>query len=379
MSTTSSAVTEVLFSFELGGSERLGADLARRMADRGIDTSVCSTHGGLGPIAESLEPFGIECEALQDGTFGRFGRPFRLFHHLRRHRTRVLHVHHFNMLSVVYRVARLAGVERIVVTEHSDHQVRKDERTVRATSRLGRRVDLITAVHQDLADYLSSIIPVSEVPIRVIPNGVDTDRFSPSGPRTIEIKAPESFVVGLIGRLHPDKDPLNLLRALELSRRDVRPELHVWIVGEGEMRGVLEKYVARHGLAERVRFLGPRSDIPELMRAMDAYVLSSVTEGLPMALLEAMSSGLPVVATSVGGVPAALADAGVLVPPQDPEGLASALDRLRADPKLCRLLGQRGRERAIEEFDASAMYRRYDEALFPRGWPIDDTAGRETG
>lgn len=373
MSTASSALTEVLFSFELGGSERLGADLARHMFDRGIRTSVCSTHGSLGPIAKSLEASGIECEALHDGPIGRLGRPFRLLRHLRRNRTSVLHVHHFNMLSVVYNVARFAGVERIVVTEHSDHQVRKKGRTVRAASRLGRKVDLITAVHQNLAEYLSGVIPAPREPIRVIPNAVDTDRFSPAGARAEGLRAPESFVVGLIGRLHPDKDPLNLLNAVNLSRQ-FRPELHVWIVGEGEMRAAMEEYVATHGLAERVRFLGLRDDIPELMRAMDAYVLSSVTEGLPMALLEAMSSGLPVVATRVGGVPAALGDSGVLVPPENPEELASALDELRADAERCRRLGRLARARAVKEFDASAMYRRYGEAFFPDDWPIEDTA-----
>lgn len=379
MNTTSSAVTEVLFSFELGGSERLGADIARHMSERGVHASVCSTHGGLGPIAGLLEASGIECEALQGGAFGRFGRPFRLLRHLRRHRTSVLHVHHFNMLSVVYHVARLAGVERIVVTEHSDHQVRKDERTVRATSRLGKKVDLITAVHRDLADYLSSIIPAPKEPIRIIPNAVDTDRFAPTGASATGLRAPEAFVVGLIGRLHADKDPLNLLSALRLARQDVSPKLHVWIVGEGELRGAMEQYVATHGLVECVRFLGPRDDIPDLMRAMDAYVVSSATEGLPIALLEAMSSGLPVVATNVGGIPAALGDAGILVPPQNPQELASALDRLRTDAQQRRLLGRRARVRAVKEFDASTMYRRYGEALFPDAWPIEATAGREMG
>lgn len=378
MNAGSSSVTEVLFSFELGGSERLGADIARHLSGRRVHTSVCSTHGGLGPIAESLEASGIECEALQDGPVGRLGRPLRLLRHLRRHRTSVLHVHHFNMLSVVYNVARLSGVERIVVTEHSDHQVRKDARTVRATARLGKKVDLITAVHQDLADYLSGVIPASKEPIRVIPNAVDTDRFSPAGARAEGLRVPNSFVVGLVGRLHPDKDPLNLLHALQLTRPDPGPELHAWIVGDGELRGTMAEYVATNGLAGRVRFLGPREDIPELMRAMDAYVLSSATEGLPMALLEAMSSGLPVVATSVGGVPTALGDAGVLVPPQDPEELASALGKLRIDAEWRRFLGHRARERATKEFDASTMHRRYGEAFFPHGWPTENTA-EETG
>ena len=377
----SAALTEVLFSFELGGSERLGADIARHASDHGIHTTVCSTHGGPGSIAESLEASGIECEALSAGPLGRLLRPLRLFRHLRRHRTSVLHVHHFNMLSVVYRVARFAGVDRIVVTEHSDHQVRKDERTVRMAARLGGEVDLVTAVHQDLADYLTDVIGEPDEPIRVIPNAVDTERFSPDGARVDLPRPPETFVVGWIGRLHPDKDPLNLLEALRRSPPDSKPELHAWIAGEGELRAAMEDFVATHGLVDRVRFLGARSDVPELLRSIDACVLSSRTEGLPMALLEAMSSGLPVVATRVGGIPAALGDAGVLVPPEDPGALAAALDRLRADSEWRRLLGRRARRRAKEQFDASAMYRRYDEALFPSSSSraVGGGRGREVG
>lgn len=373
------ALTEVLFSFQLGGSERLGADIARHMSGRGIHTTVCSTHGGSGPIAESLEASGIECEPLRRGPLGRIGRPLRLLRHLRRHRTNVLHVHHFNMLSVVHDVARLAGVDRIVVTEHSDYQVRKDERTVRMTASLGKKVDLITAVHQDLADYLTEVIGKPAEPIRVIPNAVDTERFSPDGARADVSREPGSFVVGLVGRLHPDKDPMNLLEALAEWPRDSTPTLHAWIVGEGELRAAMGDFVATHGLADRVRFLGARNDVPELLRTIDAYVLSSRTEGLPMALLEAMSSGLPVVATRVGGIPAALGDAGVLVPPEDPEALGAALDRLRTDSEWRRLLGRRARRRAQEEFDASAMHRRYEEALFPDMGVARNARGREVG
>lgn len=109
-------LTEVLFSLQTGGSERVGSDIARYATRCGVATTVCATHLEEGPIGRSLTADGIECEPLRAGPGGRMGRAWRLYRHLRRHGTRVLHAHHFNVLSIAFAPAKLAGVGRIVVT-----------------------------------------------------------------------------------------------------------------------------------------------------------------------------------------------------------------------------------------------------------------------
>jgi hypothetical protein len=184
MSEPRNGLTEILFSFQTGGSERVGRDVALHAARHGVPTSACSTHGGFGPISESLQAEGISCEPLQAGPGGRIGRALRLYRHLRAHRTAVVHVQHFNMLSIVYGPARLAGVKRIVVTEHTDYFLRTDSRARRVARWFGSRADVITVVHQGLADYLATDLGLDDGSDHVFTNGVDTRHYRPGPPAT---------------------------------------------------------------------------------------------------------------------------------------------------------------------------------------------------
>ena len=359
-------LTEVLFGFQTGGSERVGAAIAEYAVTRGVPTSVCSTHGGTGPIARTLEAKDVPCEPLQAGPGGRVGRAIRLFRHLRRHRTAVLHVQHFNILSVVRLPARLAGVRRIVVTEHTDYHLRRHRKARSVARRHGRKADAVTVVHEALAEYLVEELDFPAERVTVIPNGVDTRRFTPAAGTALrrELRIPDDrCLVGSVGRLHPDKDPVNLVRGIAAMQGSTRQDLHAVIVGDGPCAPELERCIAELGLRDSVSLLGEREDIPELLRELDVFVLPSRTEGLPVALLEAMSCGLPVIATAVGGVPSALGDGGLTVPPAEPRRLAEALERLCSDPALRRRLGENARRRAVERFDSERMYRDYAAVL----------------
>jgi glycosyltransferase involved in cell wall biosynthesis len=159
-----------------------------------------------------------------------------------------------------------------------------------------------------------------------------------------------------VGRLAAPKDPHTLVRALAaLGERPFSTQ----IVGDGPERAAVEAEVGAHGLEGRVELLGDRRDVPRLLADSDVFVLSSRSEGAPLSVLEAMAAGLPVVASAVGGVPEQVADGatGLLVPPGDPAALASALERLLADPELRRRLGTAGRERVRERFDLAAVRR----------------------
>jgi glycosyltransferase involved in cell wall biosynthesis len=181
----------------------------------------------------------------------------------------------------------------------------------------------------------------------VIRNGVAADGAVP-----IRGDGAEPSIVA-VGRLQQPKDPLTLARALGR----LRSSFSAVIVGEGPDRQRLETEIRRLGLERAVLLAGDRSDVADLLAGADVFVLSSTSEGLPLSILEAMAAALPVVASSVGGVPEAVkdGDTGLLVPPRDPVRLAAALERLLADPALRRRLGANGRERVREHFGLEAF------------------------
>ncbi len=368
MSNALGPLTEVTFSFSTGGSERIAQVIAMHAMENGVSTTVCATHGGSGPISEQLRAEGIHCLPIQIGRGGRLGRALRLYRHLRRSRTTVLHVHHFNMLAIAYWPARIAGVKRIVVTEHSNYLLRTQSSARRIARRYGRRVDLTTVVHQGLADYLVNQIGLDARRVRVIPNGVDTLRFRPGEATALRQQLgipPDVLLAGYVGRLHPDKDPMNLVQAISCLTPEQREGLRVVFIGDGACRDEMSRHIGEHDLDVTIELLGERQDIPALMQAMDAFVLPSRTEGLPVALLEAMSTGLPIVATDVGGVSGAVGEGGLIVPPRSPEALARALADLMDDQSKRVRLGEQSRRRAVDRFDRSHMFEGYMAALLP--------------
>ena len=190
----------------------------------------------------------------------------------------------------------------------------------------------------------------------VIHNGVDLRPFLEADGTALrrELKLGDLPIMTFVGRLAPPKDLMTLLEAVKALSDGV-----LLVVGDGELRPQVEKYVQEHGLEGGVRLLGQRSDIPEILAASDIFVLSSFWEGLPYTIIEAMMAGLPVVATRVGGVPELVEDGvtGFLVPPKDPGALAEALRKLVEDPELRRKMGEAGRKKALKEFTLDRMLR----------------------
>jgi glycosyltransferase involved in cell wall biosynthesis len=160
-------------------------------------------------------------------------------------------------------------------------------------------------------------------------------------------------VLAMVGRLTPQKDPLTLLEACRLLKTDFR----LMMVGDGELRSKAEKFVADNNLGDKVTFTGNRTDIPDILAASDILVLDSRWEGLPMVIIEAQMAGVPVVASSVGGVPELIEDGvtGFLVPPRNPQALADVLFNLIVNPKLLRRVASAARDKALHEFTLKRM------------------------
>jgi glycosyltransferase involved in cell wall biosynthesis len=229
----------------------------------------------------------------------------------------------------------------------------------------GRFVDAFVAVSPETAAFANRRREVAQRRLLVIPNGISLDRFRPDPAARARVRKelgvePDGWVVGTVGRLAVEKNQALLLRAVApLLGRQAR----VALVGDGPLRRELAQLAAGLGIADSVHLLGARGDVPDVLNAFDAFVLCSDTEGLPLAVPEAMATGLPVVATAVGGIPTVVEEGrtGFLVPTGDADALRDRLARLRADPPMARACGERGRRTAVARFSSERMQRDYAE------------------
>jgi L-malate glycosyltransferase len=283
---------------------------------------------------------------------------YRLF---RRERPDIVHTHSWGTLVEGIIAARLARVPAVVHGEHGTLQLQARQKWLQP--RIWSRADQVLSVSTRLAERMSreTGFPLSR--IQIITNGVDCRRFTRVTSRearaTLNLPA-EAVVVGTIGRLVPVKDHASLLKAVRLlGERGLVPI--VLIAGEGPLKDQLLGQAAALGLQSQLRLLGHRPDVESVLSAMDLFVLSSVSEGLPNTVLEAMAAGLPVVSTQVGGAEEVVEDGvtGLLVPSQSVDQLATAMAALLADPGRRASMGAAGRRRVTSMFSLSETVLRY--------------------
>jgi len=299
----------------------------------------------------------------------------RLFALLRRLRPAIVHTRNLAALEVVV-PAWLAGVP---VRLHGEHG--RDVGDLDGSSRKYQWVrrcyrPFVThyvALSRDLTDYLVQRIGVSRQRVTQLCNGVDTTRFrppaAPIGAATrIHADCPfergRHWVVGSVGRMQPVKDQTTLVRAfvqLLESQPALRSRVRLVLVGDGPLRAPCQALLEAAGMIDLAWLPGERDDIPELMRALDCFVLPSLAEGISNTVLEAMAVGLPVVATDVGGNAELVQQGatGLVVPAADVEALARALGRLAASPEEAAAMGRAGRARVEAQFSIQSMVAAY--------------------
>lgn len=237
------------------------------------------------------------------------------------------------------------------------------------------------AVSSELASWLVDTVGVRSDRVSRICNGVDIERFHPRSNARLAFgpngfATPFTMVVGTVGRMEAVKDTLTLVRAfLRLITTDVNAEkrLRLAIIGDGILREEAERLLRSSGAENLAWFAGERNDIPEIMRGLDLFVLPSLREGISNTILEAMASGLPVIATRVGGNPELVehGETGVLVSPADPLAMAEAMRMYLMEPSQLSRHGQAGRKRAEAKFNMETMVDGYlsvyDDVLEGRG------------
>lgn len=350
-------VVHVVNSFATGGLEKGVATLVRNASQNMEHKIVCLTHSGK---TERLLPSGTEILELkkQPGNSVRF--LWKLSRTLCRLNPDIVHTRNWSGTDGVI-AARLAGIRSVVHGEHgftNDNPAGKNRRRIWLYRCLSPWVKEYTCVSRPLKRWLKEEVGVWN-PVTQIYNGVDTDVYRP-GPgahirRKLEVSQ-KAFIIGIVGSLSVIKDYPTMLRAFEIFRRH-NPDAILVVVGDGPERSYL------HSMAgPRVVFLGNRIDVPELLRCFDVYVSSSKNEGISNTILEAMATGLPVVATSVGGTPELIENGvtGTLFPAGDEKSLASALLMYSTSEDLRIAHGIKGKNRAVSIFSIDAMVRGYE-------------------
>lgn len=233
------------------------------------------------------------------------------------------------------------------------------------------------ALSRDLERYLQGPIHVPHEKIAQIYNGVDTTLFRSNGQRRESLPvtgfAPaDAFVIGTVGRMQPEKNPLNLARAFVTLHRSLPPSappMRLVMVGDGSLHTRVVEFLRDAGVADLTWLPGARSDVAQIMRSLDLFVLPSLAEGISNTILEAMASGLPVVATAVGGNPELIAQGrtGALVPSADADKLAAAMCDYVLNPELAKNHGRAARIEVEQRFGLDVMVKNYmdlyDQAL----------------
>jgi glycosyltransferase involved in cell wall biosynthesis len=359
---------QVVLTLEPGGAERLVIETARRL-HRTYRMVVCCLDAP-GRWADTLRAEGIPVVALErpPGFRPSIGRALAAV--ARRHDAGVLHCHQYS--PFVYGcVARMfAPGLRVIFTEHG----RLDDATATVRRRaanfvLGRLPHRVYAVSRDLRRHMEA---EGLRQVELIGNGIDPGEIPTLASRLEarrEAGVPDrSFVVGSVGRLDPVKDLSTLLRGFRLLL-GTRPDAHLVVVGDGPERTRLEEEAAALGLAGRCRFLGQRGDARRLMAGFDAYVNSSIFEGVSLTILEAMASALPIVATRVGGTPEILRDheTGVLVPPADAGAIARGLGEIAACSWWSLGMGLAARRQVCQRHTIDRMVQEYAAAYDAAG------------
>lgn len=370
-------IVQFVNNLDMGGLERLAVDLALCQIAEGHQATIyCLTYPGR--LAAEAEERGITVRSFGKGPGPHLSTVWKIVRQLRNDRPDVLHthnhlVHHYGVVA-----GRMAGVSVIVNTRHgAKKRLLHEPNGFRMTAESpDRKADLI---FRATLPWVGSVVLISEatrrffveyrgIPAtkaRVILNGAHWEKFlrMPAQPGSVLPRVR----FGMAARLVPEKDHFTLLRAFAEVAAEL-PEAELQIAGDGSLGDRLTAFTQELNLTNRVRFLGPVSNTAQFYSELDVFVLSSLNEGLPLAVLEAMAAGLPVVATRAGGVEEAAIDGcnAYLAAPGDAHGLAQAMIRMARSPDLARM-GALGRQTVQDRFRIEQTWRGYHELFLSLG------------
>jgi glycosyltransferase involved in cell wall biosynthesis len=374
---TPQVVFQILPSLMVGGAERLVVHLMEHLSRERFSPVCICLESPLGTHYEArVRASGVPLYFLGKGASASGGVLRQLSALFRQYRPAVVHTHIIGLNYAYPLMLRYRTPARV----HTVHNLAPREMGVRVGAwvrmlafryRLGGVVPV--AVADEVRATIQQLYGYPDPPL--IPNGIPTDEYAPNPDTRAQWRQahgikPRATVVTHIGRFAFQKNHALLVEAFAQVRADA--PLYLLLVGGGELENAVREQVAGLGLQGRVRFLGVRADVADILRASDVFVLSSRWEGNPMSVMEAMAAGLPVVSTAVGGVPELVREGatGLLVSSEDAGALAQAMQALVDDPVRRQAMGAAARQHAIAHFDIRHTVRMYEElyeSLLRRG------------
>lgn len=361
----------VLHVMQVAGAEVLTREMVRRLKGRVAPTILCLD--AVGRIGEEMAREGVDLVCFHRKPGRDWGVSRRMAAVFRERRFDVVHAHQYSPFFYAA-LAKAVGPHRpqLILTEHGRHYPDKVSPIRRAVNRLAldRLADAVTACCRFSAEGLSKTDGFAGGRIEVIENGIEVDHYGPAAgkegwKRQLGLEPDRKYIIH-VARHHPVKDQQTLLRGFAAAAQDLLG-VNLLMVGDGPLRADLESLAVELRVSDRVQFLGIRSDIPDLMRAADAFALTSLSEAASLTLMEAMASGLPVVVTDVGGNPEVVQQEqeGLLFPRGDASGCAAAFRRLFQEPGLAERLGAAARIRAQKHYRLDRTVEQYY-ALYKR-------------
>lgn len=343
---------------KIGGAEQVVVNLVTGLPKEEFIPTVCALEGG--PLIQVLKERGIDTFIINKKYPFDFGFLLFLINLIKKRGIQLIHTN--LLVSSIYGwiAAKLLKLP-VVITIHGEN-IFNLQHGGNIFPFIVRHSDSLIAVSYQLRAYIDEYRKIKNA--KVVYNGIDTDRFNGNLSRT-KVRAglgllPDDLVIGTVGGLRPAKNHSVLFSAFK-KVKEVNSRIKLMIVGDGPLFESLRSLVRSLKLEESVLFTGERRDIPELLTVMDIFVLPSLFEGLPISLIEAMASGLPVVASRVGGIPEVIEkNNGILVQPDDTEGLKDALLTLLNDEETRIAMGKENRKRVKAHFSLSKMTAEYE-------------------
>lgn len=352
-------ILHLVNNLDCGGLERFAIDLATQTQRMGHEAQICCLEHS-GELAPAAVAAGVEVDELRRGPGFDFRLVWRLAQKLRAAKVDVIHTHNKAPLiygSLAHWLARTRG------NVHTRHG-REDTATHRMIWAL---TDQVVTISEDTRQQVVDSNPVDPAKVSVINNGIPVANFDRAQrehqqPIGLPELGPAGKRIGIVARLAPEKDHATLLRAFAQVNLQL-PSVQLVVVGDGPLNESLNQLAKDLGIASSVYFAGFQTNVDQWLSCLDVFVLSSVTEGMSLTLLEAMAASVPIVATDVGGNAEVVQHekTGFIVPAEDHEALARNLILLLGDPHLCEQMGKAGLERVKSEFNVETMTQRYIE------------------
>jgi glycosyltransferase involved in cell wall biosynthesis len=351
----------VMIQMAMGGSERLIFNLVRNLDRRRFEPSI-AWFASERPLRE-FEDLQVPLHYVPKRRRIDWSTMRRLAAIIREQRIDVVNAHHFLPFFYAYYGAKVANRARLVYTEHSQADVLNIPRKWHAIARyMLRSSDGAIGISDGVARRLESHLGLEPRSVHTIENGVDVALFGGAAHARPAVRqrlglSPTEIVIGHVANFRRNKNHMFLLRAFREVIR-TRPNMKLLFIGTGaegdpeNSEPEVARFIETSGLADSVRMLGYRADVQELLGALDVFCLVSYKEGLPLSLIEAMASGLPVIGTDIEGIRAVIepGTSGLLVAPDDVAGLTSTLSRLADNTALRREMGDAGRHAAQTKY-----------------------------